>query len=164
MLSFYWIYKNWESKTQQISFRKNKEHTCLRYLRTACERISSKSRQTATYRIMIYNSTVSVQSTSTRAWIYTFLVFTCKVLRAFWTYNAFRFTHRRWTNITWWTWTYSLIVYSTTLTVWSTWWRLTWESWFSFCCLKKGIIKKYYFSKTMNNFKFVTERFLRFKT
>lgn len=99
----------------------------LTWLRiTSCKWITNVSIFTITNWTMIIHTTICIQATCPLTRIHAFLIDASFVLWTFRTNNTFRTTTRRWTNICWKAWTDSLIIYFTTLWVWTTRRRLTW--------------------------------------
>lgn len=86
---------------------------------TSCECITSVSILTITNWTVIVHTTFWIQTTSSNTWISTFLVFACLVIRTFRADNTFRSTTWWTSNISWETWANSLIIYFTTLRIWS---------------------------------------------
>lgn len=80
---------------------------------------------TITYRIMIYNATVSWKTTGSRTWIFTAFVDACSVCWTFWILWAFRTAIWCASNVVRQTWAYSCQSDLTTLWKWTTWIRNT---------------------------------------
>ena len=101
--------------------------TCLLWLLAAHKWISYITWWTATYRIVVYDSTACSNTTGPRAWVCTMLVHACQGLQAVWAYNTFRSTYRWSTSVTRKTRTScKTLRRHKTATVWTTRWWVTW--------------------------------------
>jgi len=90
------------------------------------KRISCISWWTIAYWTMINNLTYSSYSTCSRTWIFTLLITTSFILITIRISSTFWSTQRRWPDVIWYTWTYSMIINFSTLTIRSTRWRVAW--------------------------------------
>lgn len=79
-----------------------------------------------TYWTMVNNLTLRSYSTYSRTRVCTFLIAACFILITIRICCTFWSTKRRWSNVICYTWTHSMIVYFSTLTIWSTRRWITW--------------------------------------
>jgi hypothetical protein len=109
--------------------------TCVFRLLTAHKRISYLTWRTATYRIVVYDSTASPNTTRPRARICAMLVHTCQGLHTVRADNTLRSTNRWSTSITRKTRTgCKTLRWHKTPAVWTTWRWVTWVCWHRKIC------------------------------
>lgn len=120
-----WLFEKNNTLFHAIDSNKNTKNCCTNltfYFATLEEWVSRVTRTTATTRIVIDYLTSGIYTAFSYAWIYALFVFTCLILRAFWTNNTL------WTTI-WWRSNVSLLTGANCMTVFFTAYtiRATWR-------------------------------------